>query len=212
MMARYRPSGDPHDEGRQDRRLRSPSRREGVRAESRPSRPKKGTAIPVLLKSRSPCIATIAFGRERAQDRQRRSEAPVDRNLGDAGALACRRRRARSTAGEDVGDEHDVDRLPDLGEHQAADLPVAQVRRQQQHALALLPRLEDPVEPDDALDEPRTARPAASRSAGSRPRRRSGRRSSRRPSGATSGESSGSPRIARGSTAARPTYLGRERK
>ena len=103
----------PQDERRQDDGAGRHRDAERDRAGNRRRRPKNGTAIPVLLKSRSPCIATIAFCLERAQDGERRAEAVVDRDLRDPGA------RVEPPAGaldarEDVRNEDDVDRLIDL--------------------------------------------------------------------------------------------------
>ena len=135
------------------------------------SRPKKGTATPVLSKSRSPCIATIPFSDSARSTDERRHEAAVDPDLGDA-ASARGGAGAALDAREDVRHEHDVDRLLHLRQHQAAHLPVAEVRRQQQDALAR------PGGPRRCASSRRRSRrdgrprPAgASRTAGSRPRR-----------------------------------------
>jgi hypothetical protein len=80
--------------------------------------------------------------RESAEHRERRAEAAVNRDLADAGALveAAPRPLDRRI---NIGHEHHVDRLPNLSEHQAADLPVAEVRGQEENSLAPGPPLEN---------------------------------------------------------------------
>ena len=118
------------------------------------SRPKNGTATPVLSKSRSPCIATMPFC-----DRARRTASVGTKlrstRISTTPQASCSRAALPLDARKDVGHEDDVDRLLHLREHQAADLPVAEVRRQQEDALAAQTPLDDVRVADHALDEPR---------------------------------------------------------
>ena len=161
MMARYRPSGVRRMKAgrttasRRHRDAEGAAREIGLPAEERNGDPRV-VEIPVPLHRHDGVLL------EGAQHGERRPEAVVDWNLGHARPLVHPPPHTLH-ARKDVRNEHDVDRLVHLREHEPADLPVAEVRRQKEHSAAARPPLHDVREPHDAFDQTRRLRRGARR-------------------------------------------------